>query len=336
MAASWLGSRTPERGRAPISRVTDGQGTGVLDVAQYHETLAPMARTAHAGEFLLWLPLQGAHHRPLTDQPDLDGDRCAWATGDFAHHGGQQTSIGLAEFGGCVDVGEVRMGLGVGTSHSWQVLPFGGSSTLHGQYVVGEIDWKPDDVPLLFSLTGMAGAWGVDSRRAYSNGVATNVSVGETEARGASLRARVEWLDALMFGATRISPYASVGLSTFAVDGFTETGGAFPATFSAQSNAARDVRLGLTAVTEIAETTVLSTTVEVAHRSGDAPGASGQVLGLFDFGFGGGTMSQTWVRAGAEIDQRIADNATISASVNLASAGRDATISGSFGVHAVF
>lgn len=333
------------RWRAYIARVVSenpGGGPdpvpGIMDVEEYQRSLMANAALASTGEFLTWLPLNGAHHRPLAMQPDLGGDHCAWVTGDIAHHNSAETTLGLAEIGACTDAlgNGVRIGAGVGTSHSWQELAHDGNARLGGQYVMGEIDWQPDGAPVLFSLTGVAGHWDVDVRRGYTNGADIAYSMGDTELTGGALRARVDWLDAATFGNTSINPFASVALGTTHLDGYTETGGPFPARFDGQTNTMGEVRVGVAAVTELSEALTLSTTLEAVHRRGDNPGASGTVPGVFGFDLGGGDLNRTWVRAGAEVDFRIADNAVISASFNAATAGRDATFSGSLGLRGEF
>ncbi len=335
-----VGGMTNAQGqaRAYVARVAPGQGSGVMDVAEYNRSLFSTTQIAHAGQFLTWLPMNGSHHRPLMRQGSLSGDTCLWATGDLAQHGGTGTGLGLAEVGGCVDLfgGNVRAGLGVGTSHAWQALAFGGSNSLAGQYVVGEVDWQPDGTPLLLSLTGMLGGWQANIHRGYSNGATTAYSDGQTQLGGGVIRMRADWLEAATIGNTTINPWASVAVGRMDAAGYVESGGPFPARFDGQSLVSHEVRLGLTAVTEFSDTTTLSTTLEVAHRSGTAPAAKGNVVGLFDFSFGGGQQSQTWARIGADLDHQIGDDATISLSLNAATSGQDASVGGSVGVKAVF
>jgi hypothetical protein len=282
--------------------------------------------------------MNGAHHRPLMRQGNLSEDTCLWATGDLAQHGETATGLGLAEVGACVDLfgGNVRAGLGVGTSHAWQALALGGSNSLAGQYVVGEVDWQPDGTPLLLSVSGMLGGWQANIHRGYSNGAATAYSDGQTQLGGGVVRVRADWLEAATIGNTTINPWASVAVGRTDVAGYVESGGPFPARFDGQSLLSHEVRLGLTAVTEFSATTTLSTTLEVAHRNGTAPAARGNVVGLFDFSLGGGQLSQTWARIGADLDHQISDNAAISLSLNAATSGRDATVGGSVGLRAVF
>ena len=205
-----------------------------------------------------------------------------------------------------------------------------------GQYVLGEADWRPDGTPLLLSVTGMLGGWSADIDRAYSNGAATAISSGQTGLAGAAVRVRADWLEAAVIGNTSINPWVSLGAGRLHVDGYTESGGPFPAVFSPQTLSHVDARLGVTAITELSAQTRLSTTFEVAHRSGDAPAAAGNVIGLFDFSLGGGNSSSTWVRIGAELDHKINDNVSLSGSLHAATQGRDASLAGSLGVKAAF
>lgn len=323
---------------ARVDRSPGGGGTGVMDVQDYQRSLFSTTQVANAGEFLAWLPMNGAHHRPLMQQGSLSGDTCLWATGDLAQHGSSNTALGLGEVGACVDLfgGTVRAGLGVGTSHSWQSLARDGSSRLTGQYVLGEVDWQPDGTPLLLSLTGMLGGWQANIHRGYGNGAATAYSDSQTGVSGGVIRLRADWLEAAKLGNTTLNPWAAFSIGRTDVAGYVESGGPFPARFNGQSLVTHEVRLGLTAETELSDATALSTTFEVAHRGGQAPSASGNVVGLFDFNIGGGHASQTWGRVGAELDHKLGDNGLVSLSLNAATQGRDATIGGSIGLKATF
>lgn len=313
-------------------------GSGIMDVEEYHRSLLASVQVAQAGEFLTWLPLNGAHHRPLMMQGRLSENACMWATGDLGHHGGSNTGLALAEVGACVDLfgGNVRAGLGVGTSQSWQPLALGGRSRLSGQYVTGEVDWQPEGTPLLLSLAGMLGGWTADIHRGYSNGATAAYSDGSTQVGGGVVRLRADWLEAATIGNTTINPWASVAVGRTDIAGYVETGGPFPARFDSQSITTHEVRLGVTAVSELSDTTTLSSTLEVAHRGGTAARSKGNVLGLFDFDMGGGNRGNTWARVGAELDHRIGDNAMVSVSLNAATHGQDATIGGSIGFKAAF
>jgi uncharacterized protein with beta-barrel porin domain len=202
--------------------------------------------------------------------------------------------------------------------------------------VIGEVDWQPDGTPLLLSLTGMLGGWQADIHRSYSNGAATAYSDGRTGLGAGVIRLRADWLEAARIGNTAINPWASVAFGRQHIGAFTESGGPFPAHFDAQTLGMTEIRLGVAAVTEFSAQTTLTTTFEAVHRSGDAPAAKGNVIGLFDFSLGGGARSATWLRAGLELDHQIADNLALSGSVHAATNGRDPSISGSLGLKLTF
>jgi probable HAF family extracellular repeat protein len=324
---------------AYIARVaSENGGSGVMDVAEYHGTLYSAAGIANSGEYLTWLPMNGAHHRPLMLTPDLSGDMCAWATGDIARHGASATGMALAEIGGCTDLagGNVRIGGGLGTTGSWQDLALGGSARMQGQYLLSEIDWQPDGTPLLLSLTGMVGTYQANIERAYSNGAAVASSSGQTNVFGGVVRMRADWLEAAVVGNTSINPYASLAFGGLRVDGYAESGGPFPATFEAQNLRHADLRIGLTAITELSSQTSLYTTLELAHRTGTAAAAVGTVPGLFHFALGSGSYAQTWARVGMELDHKVNESLSFSASAHLASNGRDPSVAGSLGLKATF
>jgi probable HAF family extracellular repeat protein len=321
--------------RAFIARVDVEHGSGLMDVAGYTHSLLANARMAQMGVDLTWLPMNGAHHRPLMAQGRVADDACLWSVSDLAGRDG--SGMALAEAGACGALGDgVVAGLGMGASTAWQGLALGGSAQMSGAYVMGEIDWQPDGTPLLLSLTGMLGGWQANVSRAYTNGATTDISSGSTGIGAGVVRARLDWQDALVFSNISINPWVSASIGRTDIGGYTEQGGAFPAQFNGQQIVQSEVRLGVTAVAELTPATTLSGTVEVAHRGGTAPAANGQVAGLFDFGLGGGSFGSTWARAGLDLDHQLTDAVRLSGSLHAATQGQDATVSGSLGLKAVF
>ncbi len=324
---------------------TPGQGgnptpvAGLMNVNEYNATAHDAAYAGWTGGNAFKVPLNGAHHRPLMDFPTQPNGICGWANGDLAHYDDDRnTGVALAEAGLCGDMadGTVRIGLGGGLMHSGQDLLNGGSADLDGQYVVGELDWRPDGLPVIFSLTGLHGGSNAEIRRAYSNGASMAFSDGETDLHSSTLRIRADWKDAFSLGSTGFSPYLSYTWGRMAVDAYTETGGSFPAVFDEQVAHSREVRLGLASHTELTSSLALHGSMELVHGSGDAARASGQVIGLYGFTFGGGSYSETWVRAGADLDVKITDSALLSLSMHAATEGLDAEVSGAARLQVLF
>src|SRR3546814_8548167 len=151
----------------------------------------------------------------------------------------------------------------------------------------------------------MLGVWQANIERAYSNGAATAVSSGQTNAFGGGVRVRADWLQAAQIGNTSFNPYASIGFGHVHVDGYAETGGPFPARFDAQNLSTADIRFGLTAGREFSAQSTLSTTFEVGHASGTAAAAKGSVEGRLASNIGGGSNGPTWRRAGLAPAQKV-------------------------------
>jgi hypothetical protein len=150
------------------------------------------------------------------------------------------------------------------------------------------------------------------------------------------VQVRADWLEAARLGQTSLNPWTSVSFSRQHIAGYTEVSGPFPARFDAQSVTSTEVRLGLSAVTELNSSVTLTTSVELAHRASTAPSAKGQVVGLFDFNLGAPNHSSTWVRAGMALDYRFADNVALAGTLHVASNGRDPSLSGSLGLKMAF
>ncbi len=90
------------------------------------------------------------------------------------------------------------------------------------------------------------------------------------------------------------------------LDGYTETGGGFPARFDARKDKATELRVGVNASLPIAGAARLLGTLEAAHRFEKSGGrTTGQVLGLMGFGFDGPANRRNWLRAGAGVEGRL-------------------------------
>ncbi|NGO63795.1 autotransporter domain-containing protein [Rhizobium daejeonense] len=304
---------------------------GIMNVSEYNRTLYDAGYAGWAGRMVANVPLTGAHHRPMMNYPTQANGVCGWTNGDIAHYDdGRNTGVSLAEAGLCGDLldGTMRIGLGGGVLHSQQDLMNNGDADLDGQYAIGELNWHPEGVPVLFSATGLYGGWDADIHRGYSNGAAMAYSDGDTDMRSGILRLRADWQNAFSLGSTGFSPYLAYTWGRTTVDAYTETGGPFPSRFDEQVVTTSEIRLGLASSTELTSAITLRGSMELVHATGDASRAKGQVVGLYGFDLGGGTFAETWVRAGADIDLRVTENAVISLSGHAATEGLDAQISG--------
>lgn len=320
--------------RPYIARVLpDGSGgtNGLMDVNEYNHTLGLVANLADLGMYQN--NINGAHHRPLMDYAVTGSNGvCGWVTGDMLRfNSDEDATAGLGELGVCADLfgGDMRAGIGFGLSRVSSGLPNGGDADSNSRYVVGEIDWRPSESPLLISVLGLYGSADMDYRRAYTNGAAMTASLGDTDSRSGLLRVRADWKDALVFGNTGVSPYAAYTWSRRAVNGYTETEGTFPARYDEQSFTRNELRLGVSARTPLTDATAVTGSAELVHSFGDAAKVSGEIIGVSAFSVGGGHDTETWARLGVDLDHKLTESAMISVSAHAATDGYDPSLSGS-------
>jgi outer membrane autotransporter protein len=279
------------------------------------------------------LTLFGAHHRPLMDfaQP---GRTCAWATGDFAGSGnasGDRRNY-LGEMGLCHDLGSnIRVGLGAGYGGSHQDLSLGGRSEAEGFHVIGEIDVKVPETPILFSVTGYYADWNVEIARAYMNGANIDISRGKTDARTWALRGRIDLQDAVRLGPVTLSPFAAYTHARVKLDGYTEDGGAFDAVYQDTIDHVSELRLGSAAALELGDKARLRLSGEWVRRLDNA------AVTVVGFESAVGTFAPTaalgdreWGRIGADIDVNIGKGALLSLSTHrMLGDGQDGRLGGS-------
>lgn len=320
---------SPTSPQPPVP-ATSSPGSGIINPVRFMGSVFGASETFRSAQFLLSQPFEGSHHRPLASYGELTEGHCAWINGDFAQHErGQNAKVSQGEAGVCGDwaEGSVRTGLGIGQSYVRQDLPFSGNNTVDGQYLIGEIDWRLPDTQLLLSATVMAGNWQADISRGYENGAAIDRSRGKPDVTGSSWRLRADWLDA--FALPGVTPWVSFTQARSRIDGYTETGGGFPARFEAQTHTAEVLRAGLTTQYALRSNLHLHTTLETAHRlDSRGPDLSGQVLGLFSFSRDGEHVQRDWQRVSADLDYRLSPSTLLSFSLQASTPGEDPDYSG--------
>lgn len=284
------------------------------------------------------LALGGAHHRSLLDSglAVTQNGACAWATADASHHNATDSSVNLVEAGACKDIGATRIGVGVGQAWSRQGWGLGGGARYNGQYVLAEV---ASDLGrgIEVSLLGYYGRFAANLRRNYLNGIAIDTSRGTPDATSSSLRLRTDWKDAFTLAATRFSPYAAYTWMDTRMDGYTETGGGFPARFAAATQRSQDIRLGLAAKTPLAASTDLRIAAEAAHRIDETlSGTSSEVIGLDSFTIPGQKANKNWTRLLVDLDHRIGKSSLINLSASAATSGGDASWGASLGYRMAF
>ena len=311
--------------------------SGVVGLTDFRNSLASQVSSYQTLETVFGMTLNGAHHRPLMDIAMSDGEHCGWVSADLGRiyrNGKGWTS--LTEIGGCHDFIDqtLRVGVGVGRSRASIDQSSGGSTSLHGKYVVLEIDWNIPDSALIASVLAMTGRWDADIKRGYSIG--TSSSKGNTDMESSALRARLDWRDAFSLGAVNFSPSMQYTHTSSRIDGYQETGGTGPAEFNSQHNNAKESRLALQGAYDLTAKTMLLGHTEWAHRF-DSKGASvsGNAYILdavsMPFDIEGNDIDKNWLRVGAEVVHTFSSKTRLSISSNAATAGQDTDFS--FGVN---
>jgi probable HAF family extracellular repeat protein len=317
--------------QAWIARVSPF-GTGVMQPANYL-TSAVVARQSlqQANQYLSRMVLWGAHHRPLKSYGKLDSDSCFWVTGDAGNRDtDRKTSDTAGEVGICSDFadGAIRAGVGLGFGNMSQSMGQFGSTQTSGNHVVGEINYQSQD-GLLLSVTGIYGAWSAHVNRGYVGASGTDYSKGSTGVTSSALRLRADLNDLWHLGGTSFTPYLALTATDTTTDGYTESGGGFPARFDAQTQRGLEARLGVAGTFNLNSSTRVRGTVEAIQRlESDTPRVSGQVLGLFSFNQSGASDGKDWVRVGVDVDHAIEKNKLLSLSLHAASTGDDPQVSG--------
>lgn len=306
-------------GHAYIARVTGG-GSGLVTVDDLQSSLGA---TASGGAMALGssdLLINGAHSRPLSRRVEA-GRNTFWVAGDWGRddHGARDGDLGLAEIGLGRNFGPVQVNVSFGQTWAKQNLILGGSAKTDGTYLLAEAL-----IPISGNLWATVGGyrhWGnADMKRGYLNAGVQDYSSGNPDVDTWSLRGRLELSKVYAAGGADFSPYVDLSYSEADLESYTESGGGFAARFNARKDKATELRLGANLEKPVGNARLVGL-VEAAHRfEKDGPRTSGQVLGLFGFDFAGADNKQTWLRAGAGIEGKLAGG-TASLMLNATSKG---------------
>lgn len=308
------------------------EGAGVVGVSDLHQSLSQSVAVSSQLDGIGSMALNGAHHRTLMELGSSNGNHCAWASGDLGVvHRRADGWAGIGEIGVCrdLDSGDMRVGIGLGMGYKDLQLSNGGRSRVDGQYVIGEVDWRKPDEPLLVSALATYGQWDVDLKRGYAI-AGTSASTGRTDASTFTSRIRADWKDAFKLGKAMFSPRIAYTFLRSQILGYREQGGSAPASFRSQSHEGGELRMGVTANVDVDAVTRLLGHVEYVHRS---DGRSSPVIGTVSalgvgipFKVQGVRIGKDWMRVGADIDRKVAENRTVNVSTFVGTSGQDADI----------
>ena len=314
--------------------------SGVTDFADWMSSVNNQNRVYAAGTTLASLPLEGAHHRPMMSFDRMGKDAQFWATGDFGSSSRvRDVKVTSGEMGVNKDIGPNTLaGIAIGRGQQNQDLALDGSNDVRGNYVLGEIDYRPFGGQWIVSLLGMVGSWDAKINRGYSNGGSTDYSLGQTDITSRSARLRVDAPVLFSVGGFGFSPYASYAVTQTVVEAYTEAGGALPASYDEQEHNATEARLGVMATKVFDEKLKLIVSLEGIHRfDGAGPALTGQdITGSVGFSLPGQAPRPDCVRLGIDVDYKIAADTLLNVSAHASTVGEVADVSGAISIRRAF
>jgi hypothetical protein len=288
------------------------------------------------------LALDGAHHRSLLDmglQVSPTG-WFTWSTADAAKNDYTDTSIVLAETGIGRDIGDYRVGFAIGTSKTKQDWDLGGNATFTGDYVLAEIARAfpiAGGSSIHASVLGYYATYNSQLNRAYASGGGTDISSGSPDLKSSALKAKIDWVDAAKYGEVMMSPYAALVLSNATVDGYTETGGAFPATYGKSSSDSGNVRIGAAFTFNASESVPMRLGIEGVHQfDNNADAVVGNVDDLYAFNLAGEDSKSNWARLTLDADYEISSTTVLTGGLSMSTQGSQPTIGLTIGLKAAF
>lgn len=314
--------------------------SGVVDFADWMSSVNNQNRVYAAGTTLANLPLEGAHHRPMMSFDRMGKDAQFWATGDFGSSSRvRDVKVTSGEMGVNKDIAPNTLaGIAIGRGQQNQDLALDGSNNVIGNYVLGEIDYRPFGSQWIVSLLGMVGSWDAKINRGYSNGGGTDYSFGQTDILSRSARLRVDAPVLFSVGGFGFSPYASYAVTQTVVEAYTEAGGALPASYDQQEHNATEARLGVMATKVFDEKLKLIVSVEGIHRfDGAGPALTGQdITGAVGFSLPGQAPRPDCVRLGVDVDYKLTADTLLNVSAHASTVGEVADVSGAVSIRRAF
>ena len=314
--------------------------SGVADIVDWMSSVNNQHRTYNAGVTLASLPLEGAHHRPMMSFDRMGKDAQFWATGDFGSSSRiRDVKVTSGEVGVNKDIGPNTLaGFAIGRGQQNQDLALDGSNNVIGNYVLGEIDYRPFGSQWIVSLLGMVGSWDAKINRGYDNGGSTDYSLGQTDIITRSARLRVDAPVLFSVAGFGFSPYASYAVTQTTVDAYTENGGGLPASYDEQQHNATEARLGMMATNVLNAKTKLIISLEGIHRfDGAGPALTGQdITGSVGFSLPGQAPRPDCVRLGVDVDYKLAADTLLNISAHASTVGEVADVSGAISIRRAF
>jgi probable HAF family extracellular repeat protein len=258
--------------------------------------------------------------------------QCAFAIGS-ANDGLGVTGLFGAEFDVAPGI-ELGVGAGYGVAHDDLIQ--GGNADLRFPTVGAFVAHAPE-TGLQVIAAANAMSIEADINRGYMNGSGSAISSGSTTGDGYGALARFGWAFQPAKPVT-VTPFAQYDVTYENLDGYTETGGPFPATVDAMRSTVQASRLGAETHYALARGASLWSSLDWAHRFGDASPAIGvSIPGLFGLTTPANGSGPDWLEASAGVKLPLGPRTTFNGRVTLAAFSQTTpTVEGDLGIGARF
>jgi uncharacterized protein YhjY with autotransporter beta-barrel domain len=230
---------------------------------------------------------------------ELDGD-------DLGLHGG----IGLTW-----ERGEWRVGGGLFGDSRDLDTSYHGNQDIQAVGPGAFVAYSPEGTGLEFRISGLWQTVDLDLRRGYANGAGYATSKGSTNADVFGLSGRVQWTRAVT-DQLALTPFAEYTWQTTHIDGYSESGGPFPASFDSRDETSNSLRTGLRADAALLDKVATWAWIAWDHRFEDkSSGLGGTALGLGSFSYAGSRVDQDWADTGVgaswDVTERLSANTSL-------------------------
>nr|WP_321512767.1 autotransporter outer membrane beta-barrel domain-containing protein [uncultured Pseudodesulfovibrio sp.] len=230
---------------------------------------------------------------------ELNGD-------DLGLHGG----VGLTW-----ERGEWRVGGGVFGDSRDLDTSYGGNQDIKAVGPGAFVAYSPEGTNLEFRVSGLWQTVSLDLKRGYANGAGSATSTGSTDADVFGLSGRVQWTRG-MSDVLALTPFAEYTWQNTHIDGYSESGGPFPASFDSRNETSNSLRAGLRADMALFEQFGTWAWAAWDHRFEDkSSGLGGSALGLGSFSYSGARVDQDWADVGVgtswDVTERLSANSSL-------------------------
>ncbi len=284
-------------------------GSGITTLADISHSLMSSSDALAAVLRTTEILINGAHSHPMSRRVGQH-KKVFWVAGDLGtdNHKARNGSFGLAEIGVGYNYGTVQINASLGKTSIEQSLSLGGDINTDGTFLMLESIFPVNSEENTFVTLGTYTHWSdADIKRGYLNAGASDFSSASSDTKSWAVRARIDWVDAFTAGNVNFTPYSDLNHTEIRMDGYTETGGGFPATFDKRSENITEIRVGLNGQMPLKNTNLnLIGSIEAAHRlDDDKARTSGELTGLFAFDLDGQEYKSTWYKAGIGIQGQL-------------------------------